>query len=83
MKTYKPLYSPEKYLEVMNKTDCEIKANCIQEMNPIDRFTFFSEASQSVRGGSIEECLDKAINSSPKKHYQRNMELILNNKEAQ
>lgn len=57
---YVPRHS-DRYLEFMNVHECSFKKNHPQEVNSPYFFTLFTVVSQHVRGDTIEECLDKAI----------------------
>jgi hypothetical protein len=59
--SYKPKYSPEVYLNFMNRHECSFTINGAQSTNHPYYFTMFSVVSQHVQGDCVQECLDKAI----------------------
>ena len=61
-RNYKPKYQ-ERYIEFMNDNVCSFSVNHAQSANFPYYFTLFTIKSQHVMGDSVEECLDKAMES--------------------
>lgn len=60
-KKYKPMHTPERYMEFMSNNEVSFTVNHPQCSNYPQYLSMFSEVSQHVYGDCTEECLDRAI----------------------